>query len=227
MKMIVSDFDKTFFDADFEENIKLINDYVNQNNIFVFATGRNITNLKKEFNEQIKCNYFICNDGSTIYDEHGNLINVTYINKKTSKKIFEKLENTHGSLSKIRLDLGGTFTDDTSNDAVAIIARYEDALQASNILEEILINHFDVFGYLSDKHLNINSNQTSKGEAIKYLAEKLNVPFENIYTIGDHVNDISMNTMFKGYAIANGTQELIDVSIAAVTSFKEFMEKIK
>lgn len=226
MKMIVSDFDKTFFDDNFDENIKLINNYVNHDNIFIFATGRNINNLKKEFNNEIKCNYFICNDGSTIYDYDYNLIKATYLNKDTAKKIFETLLNQHQTLSKVRLDIGGSFTDDLNSDAVSIIARYDDASQANIILEDLLINHFDIYGYLSEQHLNINSNKTSKGEAIKYLAEKLNIEHNNIYTIGDHVNDISMNKMFNGYAIKNGTNELIEVSIDVVSSFKEFMEKI-
>ena len=45
MKLIVSDFDGTFFDNNYDKNIELINKYSDD---FVIATGRNIKSLKKD-----------------------------------------------------------------------------------------------------------------------------------------------------------------------------------
>ena len=40
MKILISDFDKTFYTENYDNNIKLINEFVNAGNKFVIATGR-------------------------------------------------------------------------------------------------------------------------------------------------------------------------------------------
>ena len=40
MKILISDFDKTFYTENYDNNIKLINEFVNSGNKFVIATGR-------------------------------------------------------------------------------------------------------------------------------------------------------------------------------------------
>ena len=48
MKIVVSDFDNTFFTDKYLENIDIINDFVNKGNKFVIATGRPLYLLKKD-----------------------------------------------------------------------------------------------------------------------------------------------------------------------------------
>ena len=75
MKLIVSDFDLTFFDENYDENIELINSFVDKGNMFIIATGRSYELLKKEIeNKNIKFKYLICSDGAVILDENLNII---------------------------------------------------------------------------------------------------------------------------------------------------------
>ena len=69
MNLLVSDFDKTFFTSDYVKNIKIVNDFVDNNNIFVIATGRNVSHLLTDIiNVNLKYKYLICNDGGIIYN---------------------------------------------------------------------------------------------------------------------------------------------------------------
>jgi len=78
MDLLVTDFDGTFYDNNYENNIKFIESLSNIN--FVIATGRNFPSLKKDL--KIKCDYYICNDGGYILDKDYNLIYRNHINKK-------------------------------------------------------------------------------------------------------------------------------------------------
>ena len=69
MKVIVSDFDETFYDANFVDNINLVNKWQKSGNNFVIATGRGLHSLRNIIdNYSIKADYYICNDGAVIYD---------------------------------------------------------------------------------------------------------------------------------------------------------------
>ena len=59
MKVLVSDYDKTL-DINIDENIKSINTFRKEGNIFVIATGRSLLDISKKiwFLSQIKSNYF-------------------------------------------------------------------------------------------------------------------------------------------------------------------------
>ena len=53
-KIIVSDFDNTFFTDSYKKNIELVNDFVNKGNIFIIATGRPIYLLLNDLDRKIK-----------------------------------------------------------------------------------------------------------------------------------------------------------------------------
>ena len=83
MKILISDFDKTFYTENYDNNIKLINEFVNAGNKFVIATGRPLYFLEPSI-EGKNINYYnlICSDGTVIFDKN---------NKKFFWKIFEVL----------------------------------------------------------------------------------------------------------------------------------------
>ena len=56
MKILISDFDKTFYTENYDNNIKLINEFVNAGNKFVIATGRPLYFLEPSIEgKNIKC----------------------------------------------------------------------------------------------------------------------------------------------------------------------------
>ena len=85
-KMIVSDYDQTFYinDEDIEKNKIAVNEFRNKGNIFVIATGRSYDDFMKKKNEyNIEYDYLIINHGATILDKDDNII----FNKKITNLI--------------------------------------------------------------------------------------------------------------------------------------------
>ncbi len=65
--------------------------------------------------------------------------------------------------------------------------------------------------YSADRFLDLLPIRSGKGEAVKYLAKRLNLPPENVITCGDTGNDIDMmrpELGFRGIVVANARPEL-------------------
>ena len=99
MKLIVSDFDGTYYtnDIDIIKNNNFINEFRQHNNIFMLSSGRSFKSLKemtKKYN--IEYDYLSCCDGSILYDNKDNIIvkyklNNTIINKFILLKKYAKI----------------------------------------------------------------------------------------------------------------------------------------
>lgn len=218
MKILVSDFDRTFYDENYQENIEMVKKFREKNNIFIIATGRNLDSLFKV----LKNNYFdylICNDGAIIFDKNLNIIYQKNIEKLVGKEVYEKYKDL-----EIYLNDGRNVTNDYNN-INKIDIRYYDFKKANKVLNEITKKSC-LKGYLSNLWININDINTSKGEAIKFLADKNNWSKKSIYTIGDNVNDISMNEMFNGYCVENSSELLENISLGKFSSLAELIKKI-
>lgn len=223
MKIIVSDFDGTFFNDDYLENIDYLNKFVEAGNLFIIATGRGINNLRKDIEDyKIKYSYLICSDGSTIYDNKGNNLYTCYINEQTVYDICKILDN----------DLNISFTllenDNIASSSLSssICARYIDRKKALEQMNSIVQNFNDVYAYLSTNYINIRDIKTSKSEAINFLLKKYHFNKNDIYVIGDDVNDIQMIKDFNSFTYENSIEELKKNSKYIVKNFKEFIDKV-
>lgn len=59
-----------------------------------------------------------------------------------------------------------------------------------------------------ENNIEINHAKAQKGIAVKEMADQLNIPIENVMTIGDNNNDLSMlEVAGYSFAMANGTVE--------------------
>jgi hydroxymethylpyrimidine pyrophosphatase-like HAD family hydrolase len=223
MKVLVSDFDKTFYPDNFIDNIKEVNKFVDLGNIFIIATGRNTNSLRKVIDDyNIKFSYIICNDGSVIYDKDFNLIKKNLIKKDTVEKLYDYLSLY---FEQVYLDNGFELTNIVSDEIDGIFVRYNDYELANNVLNEMHENFKDVHGYLSENYMNIVSIDSSKGLAIKYL-ELLN-NYNNIYVVGDGINDLSMYEYYKGLSILNSIPELKEWAHSHVDDFIDAINYIK
>ena len=198
MKILISDFDYTFYDNNYEKNILATQKFVNDGNMFIIATGRNHHQIMEELeNRKVPYFFLICNDGAIIYNRKNEIIFEKNIDLKLGKEIFDKLNK-----SKY---VSETFIDDTISYQVydfnkinKIIGKPKNDKKAKQLLEDILKND-SLSGYISENWINITSNEASKGNAVKYILEKYNLQNEDIYAVGDNINDISMLDMYKPY----------------------------
>ena len=226
MKILVSDFDLTLFDNNYENNIEVIKKFVDEGNIFIIATGRSLFDLKKDIeNYDLPCSYYICKDASAIYDKDENLIYKCDIDNSLAKEIISYLEETN-NFTDILIDNTITHTTEVNN-VNAIIARPIDFTVASVVLKNIKDKYKNIDGYLSKHWINLNDAKCNKKSGIEYLIKLNNYDRNNIYTIGDTVNDYDMIKTFNGYAMECADQYIKDISIDTVNNFSELISKIQ
>lgn len=90
-----------------------------------------------------------------------------------------------------------------------IVIEKEDNKKLKKVKEEL--RSLDMFEVVSsgEDNVEIMKKGSSKGEAVRVLAEKLNIKREEIICIGDNENDISMiKYAGLGISVANGIDEL-------------------
>lgn len=225
MKILVSDFDNTFFTKNILENIKMVNKYRNRGNIFIIATGRPIYLLKPELDKyKIKYDYLICNDGAVIFDSDNNIIDKTNIDYKTTIQIYNYLVRDN-NLEHLCIDAITDFGSLESKDYNGILALPYDKELAIPVIKNINKKYSNVQAYMSHKWINVLSINASKGNAINYLINLNKWDTSKLYTIGDNTNDISM-TNFNSYGIKNGKEEYLKKCKKVVNNFKEMMVDI-
>jgi len=209
MKILVSDFDLTLFDNNYDENIEIINSLTENDNIFVIATGRSIELLKKDL-KKINFKYLICSDGSVILDDKFNILKSIVFDKKIITEIITLLKND-SNLINLKID-------ENINGISGVYAVFNDLGYAREKLNYI-ISHYDVNGYVSTHGINIINKGVSKVTGIEYIKKLINVEDNDIYTIGDNVNDLEMISKYNGYMIGDGSAGI------KVKNFKEFINK--
>lgn len=228
MKVLVSDFDKTLYTEDYLKNIERINKFVDDGNMFIIATGRNIEQLKKDIVDyNINYSYLICNDGGIIVDKFDNVVFQKNISDDIAKSLYEYLK-TLSNISSVYIDDGFRFDTEYKTGANAVLARFNERDEALDIIEHINDNFDNVTTYTSLVWINSVNDEASKGNAIKYLTDLLNIKKDNIFTVGDGINDVSMISMFKGYYMeSDSCNEVIEVSTGSVKRVMDLIDIIE
>ncbi len=227
MKMIVSDFDGTFYHKEILENIEWMKKF-QENNLFVIATGRSFDGFKKEENNyNIPTSYIIFNHGASITKNNEVIYNITIENNLQEKLIQELFQKNviasyacRGKESNIDIH---------SKNATKLYVLYENSEIAREVWEAINQKYSSsITAFFVDKKsaLEIISKNTNKSEAIRFIARKENIDFNEIYTIGDDLNDIEMIQEFHGFAIKNSKQELKEIAEGEYLKVSELIQDV-
>lgn len=227
MKIIVSDFDYTFFDDDFEQNIERINKFVDDGNLFVIATSRNITSLNEDIDfYNIKYSYLICKDGGMIFDKNMHVIYQKNIDSDIINEVFEALD-TAGATSETWIDNGTDFVLDVDDGCNSLISKIADRKKCCELLQYIKNKYSNIDGYISEYWINIHDVSVNKANGIEILLNKLNWNKDNIYTIGGDSNDILMVERYHGYATDNSCDEVKNSAIVIADNFIDAVDLIQ
>lgn len=226
MKILVSDFDNTFYTAEIEKNVALTNKFIEAGNIFIIATGRPLYLLKKDLEKyKIDYSYLICNDGAVIFDKMDNLIECINIEYYTAIEIFNKLKRSN-TFESVYIDSIYDFAELDCENYNGILAKPYDREEAADVIKEICNKYPLVQGYLSHNWLNILSIEASKGNAIEALMNQQGWDINNIYVVGDGDNDLSMTRFKNSYAVKNSKLEFKKKCRNVIGSFSELIKKI-
>lgn len=227
MKVIVSDFDGTLYRNNEIIYQDKINKFVNTGNIFIIATGRNMTSLKKDLDKFIiSPSYYICNDGAIILDQYYNVIYRTDIDSSIVRPIYNELKNNDNVL-EVLIDTGNGYIDDVNRSTNKLIARYYDKDKAIKLVNILNSKYPSILGYVSNNWINITKKTETKGKAIEFLSNYYNFNKYQIYVIGNDINDISMcEYNFISYGINDEANIYLDKYNNIVDNFEEAFDDI-
>ena len=225
MKVLVSDFDRTLYVEEkdiLEQNINSINKFIENGNSFIIETGRIYTDILILLNKyNIKYNYLVCEDGGKIFNNLGYSIIDHFIPKKVVKEVIEVLEKYN---LNYQLDDGYNDTNNI-NDCIKIRSDLKDNINYDKVLEELKM--LKVYAYLSTSHLNITSSSTSKEKALDYLIKIENYKKDDIYVIGDEVNDYELLNKYNGVVMKKHNKILDELNLKEYNNLKEYIDDIE
>ena len=228
MKMLVSDYDDTFYinDSDISKNIKLVKQFM-ENHLFVIATGRSYPSFVIEKNRySIDYHYLIMNHGATIIKKDKMIYNksLDYLTKEELVKDLKRKEITY-LFSCFQLES----VDIRSKKITKIHARYqskEEANYIKNILDNKYQNKVNTYLVCQEEAIEVVSCEVNKSIAIDFIANNEKIAKDNIYTIGNSYNDIEMIEKFKGFSIENSVSSVRVHAIAEYDSVSSLISDI-
>lgn len=222
MICLVSDFDGTLYDDNFLNNLKSVRKFMNDNNIFVIATGRTFQNIKAKTQElNIPYDYLICSDGAAIYDKGDNLIYNKYLDKKIKEDIIQDLKNDK-RVKTIMLDDNNDLISNIEVDTSRILVKTYNDFDYADIINQLRQTYSLLKIYKSPNWINISYE--TKDVAISYL-EKIISP-SKLYVVGDSDNDIEMIEKYDGY-IMKKNNSCVNNNYKVIDSIENLIHIIK
>ena len=253
IRHIFCDLDGTLYNNGIsDEDVKAIEEIEKEGVIFHVATGRVFKQACDMISNKIKLNgYFICENGSFIFDKDENLIFKEPIDDYLVRKIINRFES---NLAHIYLKYNGEivlsggedvfshytkdyildeeiFKKENFDNLVGNVGIVSDNMDELKRLEYYYKSEFgevcDI--YLSGPYtLNIVPNHVSKRHGIEHICKKYNVSLEEVATMGDSPNDICMLKNIKySFAMNKSNEEVKESASYVVNSVKDGIEMIK
>lgn len=217
MKMLVSDYDGTFYlnDEDVQKNVVAVDSFM-QDNCFVIATGRSYYDWQKKEKEYgIKYNYLIINHGATVLKDNKIIYNLSIDNIIKDELLVDlKLETTVKYFACSALESRVPLKNDNLTKIYVRYNTYEEANNIKENLERKYANYICCFFVGGGLTIEVVAKNVNKANAIKMVAALENISENQIYTIGDGYTDIEMIKCFNGYAMVNSVAELKQVAIS-------------
>jgi len=236
IKMVVTDIDGTIYSPEqgINESVKNCIKNLVDNNIHVaIATGRTFGSAKCVADTiGIQCP-LICYQGGLVQSYDGEILDVKYLNPDIARKIITECRQRNIHLNvyvedKLYVEDDNQYIKDYIGDKGIdyfkvdsfdeldfsklnkLLAINYDADFIDNLILEFQKKYPELYIVKSYKYFcEIANKQATKGNAIKFLAQKYGFTENEVMAIGDQNNDIEMvETAGIGVAMGNGTNEI-------------------
>ena len=226
MHIIASDFDRTLYVEDentLNMNIKSIDSFISKGNIFIIITGRMYTDIKLLLDKyKINYSFLICEDGAKIFNEFDYSIKDYLLPKEKIDQIEDIFKEYN---EDFYLDDGYNITTN-KNDCVKVTSLIKDRNNSKKIVERIK-KDVDVYVYLSKSYINITDSSTSKSIALEYLIYYKDFYKEDLYVLGDDINDYEMLSNFKGGVMKHHSKALDELNKEEFDTLYDFIEYVE
>lgn len=236
IKLVVTDIDGTILipEKGINNSVKQCLRELKEKGIHVaIATGRSFASAKYIAKEVgIECP-LICYQGGLINSFDGEILNVKYLDEKIAREIVKdcRKRNIHLNVyieDKLYVEDDNEYIKDYIGDKGIdyflvdsfdeldfsklnkLLAINYDPNFVDELIEEYKTKYPQIYVVRSFKYFcEIANKEATKGNAIKFLADKYNINIDEVLAIGDQNNDIEMvQTAGCGVAMGNGTPEI-------------------
>ncbi len=223
MKILISDLDNDIV-LNGKEQIESIKRFTREGNIFICATDKAINYIADHLSLiDINIEYFICNDGAAIFDKYYNIIYRKDMRSDVVRPIINMLKDDDNILETF-IDTTHGFVSDAEKCANGIVARPFDKEKAEVLLNKIVLKYPSVHGHVNDNWLNIIDIEVNKKTAIEYLIDNYHLNKDDIYVLGQGVNDLEMVENFKSYVLKDSKEDLKKFAIKEVENISELVD---
>lgn len=231
-KILISDYDGTFYQngIDIKKNIDKVNEFRTLGNLFVLATGRSYVDLKIMIDKyKIPYDYLILNHGALLLSKNLEVLNVFILDKELVVSVLEYANNNKDIYDVVLIDVFKKKVTDTSN-VVKIMLKlysYDNALDVKKYIDERYAN-IKCYYEKEDNHylVEIVSVNASKSSMIEKILVREKIVKDNVFTIGDGINDIDMIRKYNGYRVKNACDELKSITSKVVDSVNCLISEI-
>lgn len=229
-KILVSDYDGTFFlnEIGIKENVNKVNQFRKETNLFVIATGNNWKRFKEVIHQyNIKCDYLILDQGSCIFDNQYNLLKAYYLDFAIFEKILQNIKQINKKCKICNpYNVVETIEEKNITKIAVDFINLQDGIDFANKINKEYGEYVNAYtmSFTEINIVEIISSETDKNEAIKYIMDKEKISKENVYTVGDGYNDISMIQNFNGYCMKNSVDKLLEKCQNRVNSVADLIE---
>ncbi len=226
MKVLASDFDLTLYVDDLEivkKNVMAIRRFMKNGNLFGIITGRNYSDIKVLLNQyDIPYHYLICQDGAKLFDSMDYCFSTVSLSREDIVRIVPVLEEYHFDYY---LDDGYNETTNM-DDCVKVVGVIGNRREEAQKVVDILIKE-GFYAYLSMYYINILDSSVNKKNALEKLLVHAYCYKEDLYVIGDSVNDLEMLTSFQGAIMKNHSKELDHLGKKSYNTLYEYIEELE
>jgi HAD superfamily hydrolase (TIGR01484 family) len=224
MKLLVSDYDDTikvmnFFGNSYipKDTINNINDFRSNGNLFMIATARTYNSIMFEVKDySIPYDFISCLNGACIYDRDGLIFS-----KDMVEFNIDRLKKIYSCIYKIE-----QFKD---KDKTLYYYFYIKLLESSKRIIEYL-KSFNVYvnSYFFNK-INVVSPMSDKVDSIKFIQDLYGIIDDDVITIGDGFNDLSMIHNYYSFGVRGlfSNREVLKFCNKRVKSLNDAFNYIK
>lgn len=226
MKILASDFDLTLYvnnEDVIKKNVDAIRRFIRKGNLFGIVTGRNYSDLKILLNRyDIPYHYLICQDGAKIFDSMDYCFFTVNLSREDIIRIVPVFEEFNFDYY---LDDGYNVTSNM-DDCVKVVGVIDNKReQAKRVVESLAEEGF--YAYLSAEHINVMHSSVNKRDALERVLVHANCCKNDLYVIGDSVNDLKMLTTFQGAIMKNHSVELDKLNKKTYDTLYEYIEELE
>lgn len=223
MKLLASDYDKTLKCGFLilKLNIKRLNKFIQDGNIFLLNTGRPYDSIIKEIIKyKIPYHYLSCNDGNILFNAKNEVIYSSNLDNIIEKELKKLQKINKFQINTIKF--------------LENILEYEIVISKLNELfllnlDKIMLKYNMCYKVFKEKdyHIYIYSNMVSKSKPIEFVKEIHDIHKNNIYTIGDNINDLEMLRDYYGYAMFHSKKEIKKIAGNSILSVSSLIRKLR